>query len=118
MGGGPNVPVVRRLSLDSPAQMANVSAGWKLAGTLRGVDIRPDAGAVVAGVSANGQEDLWVLELDGSGLRQLTSDAFFDRDPRWLGSGDRIVLPVQPRRPDRSLADRRQDEITHVADHG
>ena len=91
-GGSPNAAVVRRLSLDSPAEMADVSTGWKLAGTLRGLDIRADAGAVVAGVSANGQEDLWVLQLDGSGLRQLTSDGFFDRDPRWLGSGDRIVF--------------------------
>ncbi|HVQ41192.1 MAG TPA: protein kinase [Vicinamibacterales bacterium] len=91
-GGGPTAPVVRRLSLDSPAELIDVSTGWKLAGTLRGLDIRPDARLVVAGVSTNGQEDLWVLQLDGSGLRQLTSDAFFDRDPRWLGSGDRIVF--------------------------
>ena len=89
---GQGITSLRRLSLDSPGQIADISAGWKLAGALRGVDVRPDAGAVVAGVSANGQEDLWVLQLDGSGLRQLTSDAFFDRDPCWLGSSDRIVF--------------------------
>ena len=92
IGGGQIAPTVKRLSLDSPAQIADVSSAWKLAGTLRGVDIRPDAGAVVVGVSANGEEDLWVLQLDGSGLRQLTNDAFFDRDPCWLGSGNRIVF--------------------------
>ena len=92
IGAASTGPTVKRLSLDSPAQLADVSAAWKLAGTLRGVDIRPDGGAVVVGVSANGQEDLWVLQLDGSGLRQLTSDASFDRDPCWLGSGDRIVF--------------------------
>jgi serine/threonine protein kinase len=89
---GQGVTTVKRLSLDAPAEMADVSAGWKLAGALRSVDIRPDAGAVVVSVMANGQEDLWVLNVDGSGLRQLTSDAFFDRDPCWLGSGDRIVF--------------------------
>ena len=30
--------------------------------------------------------------MDGSALRQLTSDAFFDRDPRWIGRGDRVVF--------------------------
>ena len=89
---GQSAPTVRRLSLDSPAQMTNVSDGWKLPGSLRGVDISPDAGTAVISVFVKSQEDLWVLSLDGSGLRQLTSDAFFDRDPRWLGSGSRIVF--------------------------
>ena len=33
--------------------------------------------------TANGQQDLWVVGTDGSGLRQLTNDAAIDRRPRW-----------------------------------
>ena len=90
--GGQSPLFVRRLSLDSTAQMVDISARWKLPGTLRMVDIRPDAGAAAVSVSVGGQEDLWVIGLDGSGLRQLTNDTYFDRDPRWLGSGGRIVF--------------------------
>ena len=83
---------LRRVSLDDPSQATTLNAGWKLDGSLRSVDVRPDGLAAIVVISKGGQEDLWTLNLDGSGLRQLTSDAFFDRNPRWLGTGDRVVF--------------------------
>ena len=88
---GPTLSL-RRLSLDAPSQVTSVDAGWKLDGALRSLDVRPDGLAAVVCISKDGQEDLWTLNLDGSGLRQLTSDAFFDRNPRWIGTGDRVAF--------------------------
>ncbi|PYQ55042.1 MAG: hypothetical protein DMF53_28650 [Acidobacteria bacterium] len=38
------------------------------------------------------QEDLFVVRLDGSGLRQLTNDAFRDRYPRWSPDGSHLLF--------------------------
>ena len=83
---------LRRLSLDSPAVAADLSSRWKIDGTLRSVDVTPDGRAAVIAVSRNGQEDLQTIDVDGSGLSRLTDDAFFERDPLWIGRGDRIVF--------------------------
>ncbi len=84
--------IVRRLPVASPAQAVTISDAWKIEGRLRGADIRPDGAQAVVSISRNGEEDLWVLNLDGSGARRLTADAFFDKDPLWIGSGDRIAF--------------------------
>jgi len=83
---------LRRLDADNPAAVTNVSATWALTGRLRAVDVRPDGRGVAMTIAANGQEDLWVANLDGSSARPLTNDAFFDRDPIWNGRGDRIIF--------------------------
>ena len=38
------------------------------------------------------QEDLFVIQTDGTGLRQLTDDVFRDREPRWSPDGARIAF--------------------------
>jgi Tol biopolymer transport system component len=43
-------------------------------------------------VSKDGQEDLWTVNLDGSSLRSLTADSPFDKDPLWIGDGDRVAF--------------------------
>jgi serine/threonine protein kinase len=84
---------LRRIGLDSPeAPVAAMSANWTLGGTLRSVDVSPDGRAAAVAVSKNGQEDLWTVDMDGSALRALTRDAFFDRVPVWNGRGDRIMF--------------------------
>lgn len=40
----------------------------------------------------NGQEDLWVVKTDGTGLRQLTNDAAHDRRPVWSADGKRLMF--------------------------
>ncbi|HEX5071318.1 MAG TPA: protein kinase [Vicinamibacterales bacterium] len=88
-GGG---MVVRRLALDQPGAAVSVSDAWKIDGNLRGADVRPDGGAAVIAVHKDGQEDLWTLNLDGSSLRPLTADAPFDKDPLWIGDGERVAF--------------------------
>ena len=43
-------------------------------------------------VQQNGQEDLWVVNRDGTGLRQLTNDAARDRRPLWSADGTRLMF--------------------------
>jgi len=83
---------VRRISLDSPTTVVSVSDAWKIDGTLQNVDIRPDGRGAVIGVSRNSQADLWTLNIDGSALTPLTADAYFDKDPLWIGEGSRVVF--------------------------
>ena len=40
----------------------------------------------------NGQEDLWVVKTDGTGLRQVTNDAARDRRPLWSVDGKRLLF--------------------------
>lgn len=81
---------LRRADLNG-ADPVVLSDTWTLAGTLRSLDVRPDGRAVAFVQSIDGQEDLWVAEVDGSGARALTRDEFFERFPLWNGRGDRIL---------------------------
>lgn len=49
----------------------------------RFVDASPDGKFLVLGTGFLQQEDLFISAADGSGVRQLTTDAFFDRWPQW-----------------------------------
>jgi Tol biopolymer transport system component/serine/threonine protein kinase len=39
-----------------------------------------------------GQEDIGLVRIDGTGYRKLTDDPFSDRHPRWSPDGDRIAF--------------------------
>ncbi len=49
----------------------------------RFVDPSPDGKYLVLGTGFLQQEDLFISAADGSGMRQLTTDAFYDRWPQW-----------------------------------
>lgn len=49
----------------------------------RFVDASPDGKYLVLGTGFLQQEDLFISAVDGSGMRQLTTDAFYDRWPQW-----------------------------------
>ena len=58
---------------------------------VRSCDVSPD-GRWLAFYSARPKEDLFVVGVDGQGMRQLTADAFHDRYPRWTPDGARLVF--------------------------
>src|SRR5437868_14514184 len=39
-----------------------------------------------------GRNDIWLVELDGTGLMQLTSDAAADTNPRWAPDGKNLYF--------------------------
>jgi Tol biopolymer transport system component len=49
-------------------------------------DVSPD-GRLLALRSYKGQEDVWIVGVDGSGLRPVTNDAARDRGARWTPDG-------------------------------
>jgi serine/threonine protein kinase/Tol biopolymer transport system component len=83
---------LERASLD-PAKLAvgrlePVTQGSR---GIRSCDISPN-GQWVAFHASIPQEDLFVVRLDGGGLRQLTNDAFRDRYPHWSPDGSRLLF--------------------------
>jgi Tol biopolymer transport system component len=84
--------VLSRISLDAPHDLVNLSAAWKLPGTLRQADVHPDGRRAAVIIGVNQKDDLWVLNVDGTGLRRLTDDATFERSPLWSATGGRIIV--------------------------
>jgi len=54
-------------------------------------DPSPD-GDWLAYYSLGKQEDIFIIRADGTDMRQLTDDAFKDREPRWSPDGKRIAF--------------------------
>ena len=53
---------------------------------------RMGSGSRFPSMQQNGQEDLWVVKRDGTGLRQVTNDAARDRLPSWSADGTRLMF--------------------------
>jgi dipeptidyl aminopeptidase/acylaminoacyl peptidase len=70
--------VMDLLALDRISDPAASPDGRWIAFTRRKTDVDAD----------KGRTDLWLMKSDGTGLRQLTSNAASDGSPRWLATGD------------------------------
>ncbi|MEW6321307.1 MAG: protein kinase [Acidobacteriota bacterium] len=55
-------------------------------------DVSPDGTRIAFHNEGDRQEDIWVMNLDGSGLTALTRDAASDRMPRWSPDGTRLAF--------------------------
>jgi serine/threonine protein kinase/Tol biopolymer transport system component len=73
---------------DVAGEAAPVTQGSR---AVRSAAASPDGKALVFD-TASPQEDLFLIQPDGEGLRQLTNDAAKDRIPRWAPDGSRIVF--------------------------
>ena len=56
-----------------------------------GPSISPDGEWIAFWRNTNGQEDIWIVKRDGSGLRQVTNDAAHDRSPQFTPDGRRLL---------------------------
>jgi eukaryotic-like serine/threonine-protein kinase len=84
---------VQRVAFDPATEKVQGEAQWVTTGSKMwlGVDVTRDGSRIVL-TSRSPQEDVFVARADGGGLRQLTSDAAFDRYPRWSPDGARIAF--------------------------
>jgi eukaryotic-like serine/threonine-protein kinase len=62
-------------------------------------DLSPD-GRFLALRSFRGQEDVWVVGVDGRGLRPVTNDPARDRGPRWTSDGSLLFYSARSGRYD------------------
>jgi Tol biopolymer transport system component len=101
---------VHRASFDAArATIGSLEAVTTGSRAFRFVDPSPDGKFLVLGTGYLQQEDLFISAVDGSGLRQLTTDAFYDRWPQWSPDGTRMtftditnrraVVMFDPRKP-------------------
>jgi WD40 repeat protein len=75
-----NDRLVRTLKFDSLVVIG--SPGWS-----------PDGKRIVfSSIGKSGRMDLYIVDADGTGLRQLTNDSYDDRDPVWSPDGASIVF--------------------------
>ena len=84
---------VQRIGFDPTTERIQGELQWVTNGSKpwTAVDVSQD-GSRIALTAAAPQEDVFVARADGSGLRQLTNDASFDRLPRWSPDGNRIAF--------------------------
>jgi dipeptidyl aminopeptidase/acylaminoacyl peptidase len=54
-------------------------------------DITRDGSRIAFSAEADGRNQVWIMDMDGTGLRQLTRDPFEAIDPTWSPDGTRIV---------------------------
>jgi serine/threonine protein kinase len=86
---------LQRINL-AGGDIVNVSQTWAFKGTLRDFDVSADGTSVAFTALTDGQEDLWIADLNGASPRRLTNDAFFDSEPLF-STGSSAVIFRSPR---------------------
>ncbi len=85
---------IQRVGFDPAGEKALGEREWITRGSRRAALPNLSADGELLAYTSNGekQEDLFVVNKDGSGLRQLTDDMYKDRVGRWSPDGKRIAF--------------------------
>ena len=88
--------VVRSIGFDADTGVVNGAPSDIVTGQRAWLhpDVSPD-GSFLALRSFKAQEDVWVVAVDGSGLRQVTNDPPRDRGPRWARDGSLLFYSAR-----------------------
>jgi WD40 repeat protein len=69
-----------------------LSEKWSLPAAPQAIDVSPDGRRVVLAGLADGKFDLWLANIDGTGVSRLTDDQFVERVPVWSRGGATVVF--------------------------
>lgn len=85
---------IRRVNFDPQSEQLIGELTWITEGDKRmgSPDFSPDGQLVTFDSQGEKQEDIFVANADGSGLRLLTDDLYRDRGPRWSADGKHIAF--------------------------
>jgi eukaryotic-like serine/threonine-protein kinase len=85
---------VQRLPVDPATALPTGDPTWVTSGTRRwsSPDPSPDGRRIAMYSLTQPEGDLFVINADGTGLRQITGDTAVDRVPRWSPDGERIAF--------------------------
>ena len=84
---------VQSIEFDPVAGTSRGTAAWITRGSRAFAQPHPSPdGRRIAFNSSGKQEDIFAANADGSGLQQLTDDAYIDRAARWSPDGERIAF--------------------------
>jgi eukaryotic-like serine/threonine-protein kinase len=86
---------IDRYAIDGAAGVAQPAAVFNGSLAIGTFDVSPDGTQLVFGGSSGSQEDLFLMNSDGSNVRQITDDAAPDRGPAWSTDGSRIFFYSQ-----------------------
>lgn len=78
-----------RLALDAPGDPPVTVLNWAL--PITAFDVSPNDGRIAFSATNGSQEDLFVMNSDGSQIEQLTNDEYPDRGPAWSSDARRSI---------------------------
>ena len=85
---------LQQIAFDPERERVSGNSSWITQGSKLATnpDLSPDGDWFVFDSVGEKQEDLFVVKKDGTGLRQLTNDAYKDRAPFWSPDGRKVVF--------------------------
>jgi eukaryotic-like serine/threonine-protein kinase len=86
---------IDRYNIDGGPGVAQPAAVFNGSLAVVAFDVSPDGTQIVFAGSGGAQEDLFLMNSDGSNVRQITDDPAPDRGPAWSADGSRIFFYSQ-----------------------
>ncbi len=85
---------IQRVTFDSQTETlgdkpAEITRGGKI---MLNTSASPDGEWLASDSTKDGQEDIFVMKSDGTGMRQLTNDVYKDRAPQWSPDGQQLIF--------------------------